>query len=187
MKTSILIACLIIYGHNISMKAQSSNLPVTERPPKSTITLISPPDTIVGAIYELKDNSILVSSSLVKEDYYSGNYEVAEINIDNIGLIKPKRRIGQSVLIGAAIGAVVGAVVPRIALGPHPFPPGSFVPPEVGYPVSISAGAAAGGLIGAYISTIRLSIPINGSMENYNRQKKKLGKYTVQYPGAPTY
>ena len=86
MKTRLIIACLIIYGFHNSVKAQSP-LPLKSNPVKSEITLYSDSDNMIGALFLLKDSSILVSSSLVKLDYNIGNYEVAELYIDDINLI----------------------------------------------------------------------------------------------------
>ena len=189
MKTSILITCLIIYGHNISMKAQSSNLHVTERPPKSKITLLSRPDTIIGALYELKDSSILLSNTFKPKDYTKGNFELAELYIDDIYLIKTRRRTrpARGAGIGLAVGAATGALVTRIAIGPPPYEAGWFWPENYSYFATVPAGAVVGAITGAIIGSIQIKIPINGSMNNYNNQKKKLGRYTIQYPGAPTY
>ena len=203
MKTANLIASIIFSCSAISLNAQdtikegqSSYLPLTTNPKKSTITLISTSDSLTGALYLLKDSSILVSSSLLKEDYYSGNYEVAELFIDDIKLISPKRRVGQlgGVFLGALVGVGVGALTARIVEGPKPEP----VPSELwwgrpyypdyspNYLPFITAGALLGATTG-FIMGMRIEIPINGSMENYNLQKKKLGRYTVKYLGSPKY
>ena len=204
MKTSHILAFLIIFGFHNSVVAQS-NLPLETSPTKSEITLYSSPDKITGVLYLLKDSSIFVSSSLVKEDYNNGNYEVAELYIDDINLIRSKRRVGpfKGALLGALVGAAAGALTGRIIEGPPPepepssqsiyssyliFPPSggpfSFISP---YAIFVPAGAVGGAIVGAVICSIKVKIPINGSMENYIRNKKKLGRYTVKYPGAPKY
>ena len=203
MRTSIIISCLIIYGFHNSVEAQSP-LPLSRKPTKSEITLYSGPDNMIGALLLLKDSSILVSSSLVKEDYNNGNYEVAELYIDDINLISSRRPLGTAsyAVIGAIIGAGLGALTGRIVEGPPPEPEppspyssismgwslglgdGDFISP---YAIYVPAGAVGGAIVGAVIGSIKIKIPINGSMENYNRKKKKLGRHTVKYNGSPKY
>jgi hypothetical protein len=189
MRTSIIIACLIIYGFHNSVEAQSP-LPLSRKPTKSEITLYSGPDNMIGALFLLKDSSILVSNSLVKEHFNSGNYEVAELYIDDINLIRSKRRVGplNGGILGALVGAGVFALGTRIAIGPPPYPIGFIgFSADDNYIFMLPAGAILGATTGAIIGGIRIKIPINGSIDNYNRKKKKLGRYTVKYDGSPTY
>jgi hypothetical protein len=189
MRTSIIIACLIMYVFHNSVEAQSP-LPLKSNPVKSEITLYSGSDNRIGALFLLKDSSILVSNSLVEEDYIKGNYEVAELYIDDINLISTKRRGGplHGALLGAVVGAAAGVLTARIISGPPPYSGYYIGPgPEFGYALLGSAGAVAGATTGAIIGSIKIKIPINGSMENYNRKKKKLGKSTVKYNGSPKY
>jgi hypothetical protein len=195
MRTSIIIACLIIYGFHNSVEAQSP-LPLSRKPTKSEITLYSGPDNMIGALFLLKDSSILVSKSLVTKDYDNGNYEVAELYIDDINLIRSKRRLGplNGAILGLLVGAGVGALTARIVEGPPPEPSSNYSSWDFGLDFSgmsyyffIPTGAVAGAITGGIIGCIKIKIPINGSMENYNRNKKKLGRYTVKYDGSPTY
>ena len=146
---------------------------------------------MTGALYLLKDSSILLSNSLVKKDYYNSNYEVAELYIDDINLIKSKRRIGpfNGALLGAFVGAGVFALGTRIAIGPPPYESGLMLgfSDDDNYIFMVPAGAILGATTGAIIGGIKIKIPINGSMENYNSKKKKLGRYTVKYDGSPKY
>jgi hypothetical protein len=200
MKTSYILACLIIFGFHNSVEAQS-HLPLETRPLKTEITLYSDSDNMIGALFLLKDSSILVSSSLVALDYNIANYEVAELYIDDINLIRSKRRIGpfKGALLGAIVGVAAGALTARIVDGPPPEPEpssylingwnlgfgeGSWISP---YAIYVPAGAVGGAIVGAVICSITIKIPINGSMENYNSKKKKLGIHTVKYDGSPTY
>jgi hypothetical protein len=189
MRTSIIIACLIIYGFHNSVEAQSP-LPLNSKPSKSEITLYSSPDNMIGVLYLLKDSSIFVSSSLVKEDYNNGNYEVAELYIDDINLISSRRPLGTATqaVLGAIVGAGVGVLTARIVEGPPPYPESTIGPgSEFAYAFLGSVGAVGGAVTGIIIGSIKVKIPINGSMENYNRNKKKLGRFTIKYPGAPKY
>ena len=202
MRTSIIIACLIIYGFHNSVEAQSP-LPLSRKPTKSEITLYSGPDNMIGALFLLKESSILVSNSLIKDDYHNGNYEVAELYIDDINLISTKRRVGplNGAILGALVGVAAGALTARIVEGPPPEPEpsspyssidsgwgmGDFGPGFSPYAIYVPAGAVGGAIVGALLCSIKIKIPISGSMENYNRNKKKLGRYTVKYDGSPKY
>jgi len=183
MKTRLIIACLIIYGFHNSVEAQSP-LPLKSNPVKSEITLYSDSDNMIGALFLLKDSSILVSSSLVKLDYNIGNYEVAELYIDDINLISTERQGGSlhGALLGGAIGVSTGVVIGLIS-GDDFF---GFTAEQKAIIGGVGLGAI-GALTGAIVGSIKIKIPINGSMENYNRKKKKLGRSTVKYDGSPTY
>ena len=190
MRTSIIIACLVIYGLQNSVEAQSP-LPLKSNPAKTEIKLYDVSDNKIGGLFLLKDSSILVSSSLDKEDYINGNYKVADLYIDDINLIT----------IGAGIGMVAGALTARIINGPPPeYPTGKYHFDPWGlasygsnningitYAVFVPAGAVVGAVTGAIIGGIKIKIPLDGSMDNYNLKKKKLGRYTVKYPGSPKY
>jgi len=189
MRTSIIIACLIISGFHNSVEAQSP-LPLTSNPAKSEIKLYDGSANKIGGLYQLKDSSILVSSSLDKEDYINGNYKVAELYIDDINLIKIKRSggAGLGALFGALLGASLSALGTRIAIGPPPYPTGMLGFSAVdNYIVTVPAGTIVGAVTGGLIGGIKIKIPLDGSIENYNLKKKKLGRYTVKYPGSPKY
>jgi hypothetical protein len=185
MRTSIIIACLIIYGFHNSVEAQSP-LPLKANPTISEITLDTGSDNMIGALFLLKDSSILVSNSLVKEDYTNGNYEVAELYIDDINLISSERLGGpvSGTFLGAAVGFSAGFLTGfaiGVTQGDGFFSPG-------GAALMMGAmGTGIGAITGALVGSIKIKIPINGSMENYNRNKKKLGRHTVKYNGSPKY
>ena len=188
MRNSITIACLIIYGFYNSVEAQSP-LPLKANPVKSEITLYTDTgsDYMKGALFLLKDSSILVSNSLVKEDYNIGNYEVAELYIDDIKLISTKRRGGalHGALLGGAIGVSTGVVIGLISGDDHSSII-SFTAEQKAIIDGVGLGVI-GALTGAIVGSIKIKIPINGSIENYNRKKKKLGRSTVKYNGSPKY
>ena len=123
------------------------------------------------AIFELQDSSILFSSSFVKEDYYNGNYTVSKILINDIKLIRTKKpeRIGQGLLLGAGIGFSVGVLI-----GSTDY---SYLDAKWG---GVFYGAL-GAITGLIIGSVKISIPINGSMDMYHRNMKKLNKSKITY------
>ena len=185
MKTRLIIACLIIYGFHNSLEAQSP-LQLSRKPIKSEITLYSGPDNMICALFLLKDSSILVSNSLVKEHFNSGSYEITELYIDDINFISTERQGGSlhGALLGGAIGVSTGIVIGLISGDDSSI--FGFTAEQKAIIGGVGLGAI-GALTGAIIGSIKIKIPINGSMGNYNLQKKKLGRNTINYPGSPTY
>jgi len=148
---------------------------------KTWISLINRQNTIKGVLYEVNDSSVFVSNSLLKKDYSIGKYNVTKISFSNIDLVKT--RMKNSGVIGASIGAITGFVVGRsIGLKLGDDTPGwglRFSAKEkalwYGIPMAIG-GTVLGGLVGS----IRIRIPINGSMDKFNRNKSRLKKYTIR-------
>ena len=133
------------------------------------VSLKSDPYKIKGVLYEIKDSSILVSNSAIKKDYSMGRFEVVEIQISNIKKIKIRRK--GSMLNGIWIGALSGFVV-GVSIG--------LVEDAGGWAIYGGAFFAAIGVgVGGLLGLIKIGIPINGSMDNYNINKDKLKKYSV--------
>ena len=153
---------------------------------RTWISLKSEPFKIKGVLYEIKDSSILVSRSVVIQDYSTDRFEIAKLNIKNIETIKTRRKnsIGNGVLIGVVSGFVVGGLMGLIDGDDPPCTPGSW------FCWRITAGqkalmmgvplAVCGAGIGALIGSVKVVIPINGSISNYNRNKNKLRKYSIK-------
>ncbi len=134
------------------------------------VSLKSNPYKIKGVLYEVKDSSILVSNSALKKDYSMGQFEVVEIQISDIRKIKIRREnsVVNGIWIGALSGFVVGGTIVLLEGD------------DVG--LTIIAGpffAAIGVGVGGFLGLIKIGIPINGSMNNYNINKDKLRKYSI--------
>jgi hypothetical protein len=152
-----------------------------------------------GVLYEVKDSSILVTNSLIPEDYLSNNFytinihiiEAIELHINNIETIKVRRKnsVGKGILIGLFSGFAAGALM-GIVDGDDPYSRSSsgvfmgdlfqFTAEEkiilLGTPLAI-----IGAGIGAWIGSAKVIIPINGNIKVYKRNRKKLKKYSVKY------
>jgi len=144
------------------------------------VSLKSDPYKIKGVLYEVKDSSVFVSNSLVIQDYSVDKYEVTKLHIADIETIKIRRknRIGNGVLIGSLTGFVVGGIV---GLVDGDDPPGTLLRLDaedkaimMGVPLAV-----IGAGIGALFGSSKITIPINGSMDNYNRNKEKLRTYSI--------
>ena len=133
-----------------------------------------------GILFEVKDSSVRVSNSPRKKDYYSGDYTVSEFDIKNINVIQVRKQgKGLALLVGGVSGLVVGTVVSVIYSKSRAddvrfgrFLTGGFMLPLI--PVVVSTGIGLG--VGA-IFTSKIKIPIYGSQEQYEKNKKKLEQY----------
>jgi hypothetical protein len=135
------------------------------------VVLNKEPYTMRGVLYDIKDSSILVSDSKYKIDYLSGNFNVKELNCDNLSLVKIRRV--KSVQRGAIIGAISGFSLLMIPLvsgdAEMPFLYAAFF---YGIPAAV-----VGGGIGALPGLIKITIPIGMRYENFDRNKSKLQNF----------
>ncbi|MCX6234473.1 MAG: hypothetical protein NT175_07065 [Bacteroidetes bacterium] len=139
-----------------------------------------------GVLYEIKDSSISLSNSLVKQDYSSGKFEISNFQINNIETIKTRRNgnIGIGIFLGALTGFAIGGLIGFIS-GDDPkenfmgYTYSWFTAEEKAlmYGIPLAIGGAG---IGALIGSIKVKIPINGSFDDYNRNKDKLRKYSIK-------
>lgn len=148
---------------------------------RTWVSLNSEPFKIKGVLYEIKDSSILVSSSVVIQDYSTDKFEIVKLHINNINTIKTRRNnnIGRGILIGALTGFAVGGLTGLVS---GDDPPDSFWPWTAGEKAIIigSSLAVCGAGIGGGIGLIKVRIPINGSINSYNRNKNKLVEYPIK-------
>lgn len=182
MRTSTLIVCLVLYGCANSIYAQDKITGKMISP--TSVKLISDPSfQIQGALYQVKDSSILISHSTWLRDYSKGyhNFRVSEIEIIDIQMIRTlsKTKARKGALIGAVSAFVVMGGIAMIA-NEIEGDSGWFSFPS--WQVGLANGilfAPAGAFVGVIIGSINIKIPINGSMSNYNRNKTQLIKYSL--------
>ena len=130
------------------------------------------PNKLKGVLYEIKDSSIIVSNSKLKKDYSTGNFKLAEISFNNINLVKTRRinNAKRGVWKGAVGG--LGIVIGMAGVAAPGSPLGEAA-------VLFSAPIiAAGAVIGALVATHLNKIPVNRSIENFNRNRHRLQKYS---------
>jgi len=134
------------------------------------------------AIFELQDSSILFSSSFAEVDYYNGNYTVSKILIKDIKEIRIKdpQRVWKGLLLGTGIGFGVGALLG--AAGGDDSDAGwfSWTAGEKAVIGGVALGTL-GAITGLIIGSLKITIPINGSMDMYHRNMKKLDKSKIIY------
>jgi hypothetical protein len=149
---------------------------------RTWISLNSAPFKVEGVLYEVKDSSILVSYSRQVSDYSAKNFQVTNLNFINIReiQIRSENSIRNGIFIGAAAGLAIGFSLGMIL--------GDDKSVSLAGPFGFSAGQKAifygvsfgfiGGVIGGSIGSIKLKIPIHGSMNNFNANKNKLRNYS---------
>lgn len=143
----------------------------------SWIKVLENTEPIEGGLYKLQDSSVLLIPKVIFRNKLYTEVTYMDIAIDNIELIKVRRRgrVGR----GAAIGAVSG-----FGMG---FITGFFLSKDAVYFSQVQAGAILGGLavipgviIGTVIGTIQVKVTLNGSIETYNTKRTELQKYTMK-------
>jgi hypothetical protein len=138
------------------------------------------PNELEGVLYEINDSSISVSNSLLREDYSTGKFKISKINFNNIDVVKTrmKNNVVRVALFGALTGFVAGGLAGLIS---GDDPPGflSFTAGEKALLYGLGFGVGGAG-IGALEGLVKIKIPINGSLENFNRNKIRLKRYTIR-------
>jgi hypothetical protein len=140
------------------------------------INLRNQPMGARGVLYEVKDSSVLISSSIFKTDYQSGRFKVSEINYADIDHVSVRRK--NSILTGTLIGTAIGlagaiGIANGISRDKNEF---AGVMVIFGTPI-IAAGAGIGALAG----TLKIRIPIKGSFENFKINEKRLERFSYQH------
>ncbi len=130
-----------------------------------------------GVLFEIKDNAVTISSSVVIDDYYSSSYETIDFHIFNIEKIRIRRNnnIVKGLWIGALSGFTVGTIL-GAAYGADEYTSAAKNTFIAAFEMAI-LGAGIGALIGSF----KIVIPINGNFANYLLNKKKLKKYSLQF------
>ena len=176
MKTRLIITSIILCGCGYFLKAQDT---VTrDMIYKTTVRILSDPSfTCNGALYEVKDSSISISSRRIK-DYYSGNVESLRFPVEDIKVIytnKPgngKRGAKIGAVTGVAFGMLFGAAIANqgmLGVGGSMLFYASF---------GLVIGTPTGFIVGKISGHKRT--PINGSKDEFNLNKDKLKDYAIK-------
>ena len=176
MKTRIIIISIIFFGCGYFLEAQDHI--TRDMIYKTTVRILSDPSfTCYGALYEVKDSSISISSRRIK-DYNSGMVKSLSFPVDNLKVIHTNRPGNGKK--GAWIGAVSG-----IASGML-FSAATANNTILGTGGNMALCASFGLLIGTPTGFIVGKIsghkrtPINGSMDEFNLNKDKLKDYAIK-------
>jgi len=173
----ILLATFSLSLNPEDVSAQNDSLP---RPGinRTWIGLNKDQVTRQGVLYEIKYSSVLISFSMARDDYRTGNFRTFEIpyyDIDNIR-IRGKNRIAAGTLIGFSLGMGAAYTIAKSASGSREELFGALV--IYGTPV---IGLCTG--IGALMGTARISIPIKGDYVQFKGNESRLERrsYVQEY------
>ena len=133
-----------------------------------------------GALFETKDSSLLLSNSLNIKDYREGKYEVRQVDVRNINIIKIRKKgnIGKGTWIGAVSGFAVGGILGYWSYRTHP---GSYTmdnPTTIALLITGACGIA-GTCLGAALGSVKIRIPIQGSQAKFKYSSIKLKKHSI--------
>jgi len=122
-----------------------------------------------GFLVELKDSSIVFGTQQNLED----------IAVSNLQLLKfrKKNAIGKSLGYGALIGFGIGGLI-GLASGDDKSGFIRFTAEAKALGLGIIM-SIPGAIVGATMGAPKVSIPIQGDLDTYNRQKEKLRKYSL--------
>lgn len=177
MKLIYTIVLVLFCGLN-SLKAQDTIQ--KKKIYRTWISLNNESNKIRGFLYEANDSSILVSRSLVIKGYSPDRSKMVNLNIINIETIKIRKNnnVGKGFLFGTLTGFALGGLIGLISGDDPPEDWFAFTAGEKAILLGVPFGVI-GAILGGEIGTIKLKIPINGSMNNYNRNKNKLRGYSI--------
>jgi hypothetical protein len=163
------------------IKLKDSLFVATKKRYQTWISLNNTIFNVKGTLYKIKDSSILVMKVAEKNVYSVDRSEMIKIQVNYTETIKVRRNgnIGRGFLIGALSGVAVGTMIGFIK-GDDPkeywirFSAEDYA---LIYGITLGIG---GGLLGGAIGSAKIKIPINGSFENFNKERSRLKKYSLQ-------
>ena len=169
MKTHLLILIFILSIHHLT-PAQNDHL-LLNRIYKARISLTGEQQKMKGGLFKINDSSIMVSNSLRRRDYYYGKFRVEKVDVPRIDIIEINvdRNIWEGI---GGLGLVAGVVT------------GLFYDSGRYFLDFTTLGLVLGGGLGIFIDLtfpIKIKIPINGSQEQFDLNKNKLGSYSIKY------
>ena len=143
---------------------------------KTWVSLNESPYKITGWLYAIEDSSILLSKQFNVHDKIIELSDFSNIYYHDIYKIRTRRKgkLGRSILIGTLTGFTIGLVY-ALAVG-EDYNAGTNAM------IVIAGGtfAIVGAGIGAIIGSVKVKIPINGSKDHFNRNKRKLENYSIK-------
>lgn len=137
------------------------------------VKTISPPYSIRAVLYEIKDSSIVLSNSLLKNNYLNKNFSSVEIPVNQIDYIKIRKK--NRILMSSTLGATCMFTLVMIVLRKE----NTDIPPEYTAVVLAFPAATLACVGGGLIGSIRFRFPINQDFTSYNYQKEKLTRYSI--------
>ena len=181
MKTLKIIVLFVLCSTNI-LEAQNTAIdPITY---KTWVSVQNYPFKTTGILYQVNDSSILVSNSYVLKNYSFEKFKTEQINICNIEsiFVRNSNREILAPIIGFGIGFGVGAML-GYSSGDTQCTSSICFALLTAEEKAIISGAflgTVGCLIGLSVGLVKIKIPINGKMDNYNKYKNTLRVYSIK-------
>lgn len=176
MRTSIIIASIVLCSCGHSLAAQDTI--TREMIYKTSVRILSDPSfKCVGALYEVKDSSISISSRRIKH-YNSGKVESISFPVEDLKVIHT-RKYGngrKGAWIGTVSGIALGTLFGLASGGNAVLTTGDAV--VVGAVGGFFVGLPTGFIIGKRAGHKKTRI--NGSMDEFNLNKDKLKAYAIK-------
>jgi len=136
---------------------------------------------ITGTMPESRKRRILNHNPkviFISQPLEADRIETMTLNINNIETIQKRRNSSaiNQVLIGAIAGCAAGGLITLLRGEPSTTTLSNWTPRMPDAAIVISLGLAGAGA-GACIGSLRVIIPINGSINNYYKHKNELRKH----------
>jgi hypothetical protein len=138
---------------------------------------------IKDILYQIRDSSIIVADCF-NRDLFSSKYPITknEIGYKNINTIKIRSK--HAIIIGtfscAILGSFLGAGIGFLE-GDDPHNQFFWLSAKEKSLYDGILGGLSGAAIGALLGSIRITIPINRSIETFNNNKEQLKKYSYMH------
>ena len=178
----------------ITSQAQTSS-PDKRKNYQTWISTYETSRPITGVLYEIEDSAVTLSSRNFSRNGSPGKVDMTKLDVRSIDVITLRKNgnIGQGILYGAISGLIVGGalgIVYATSVERHEegandleksFNSMASSLQTIGTSVLIGIGCIGTGMgVGAIIGSAKITIPINGSKEQFNRNKSVLKDYSVK-------
>lgn len=178
MKKVLLVFSILLYIPSFS-SAQEDTLQIPKIY-KTWIKQVSG-DKIKGVLYQTNDSGILIANTFSRKDLFLDNYQITGFNNNDLDKIHLRglNNIGKGILWGTFGGLFVGAIIGFASGDDPPNVLFSMTAAEKALGLGIFGGVS-GAVIGVALGSIRIRIPINGNLDNFNKNKELLKKYSFK-------
>lgn len=191
---AIAICCLCVMQ---TMQAQTDS-PDKKKKYQTWINTYDASRASTGVLYEIQDSSVTLSNRNFSRNGLPGKVDMTKLDVRSIDVIKVRKNgnIGQGILYGALTGLVVGGAVGLLyasTVEKHEegandleksFNSTTSAMQTTGTSILIGIGCIGTGIgVGALIGSAKITIPINGSQEQFNQNRPMLTEYSVKQDG----
>jgi hypothetical protein len=143
------------------------------------VTIKQEENSVEGILHEFRDSSILLKSSILDINKAPKEFQIS--SIQNLKIRKKgklERSIGIYTLSGFIIGFSTGQIIKKRSerksnLATNPSQIDIDIPKNAPVYIFTTIGTLSGAIIGTALGLIKINIPINGKMENYQKAKQR--------------